>query len=515
MATEREAREHHYFHHQLEAGKPVRFAAHQIDLTTGGWFSQEVQDAVVDIRGGGFYGKVLLFDDYVIKTTQPDPWHELWRQVNWNEPFPPQTYQAAATAEYLATSIIHRLVPKVVGDDVYTPKPLGYTRLGTLGYAQLIERMHGHIPDLNLQDTQRIGQVRERIWNAGVQVGIEHAAQVHPDNPFGKPNLWLDDQGKIIWLDTLPAMRHTGFVKPFFHFPFHRNVRESFGAQDPTFNRLHTRTTREYLTTHPDLFEDRELGQLRFLLDAYDVFHNRYLRHKSEESDQFRRKVSQEERQRIARAARESAQDFVTSLPIVRLGFDQEARQNALRFVTDGDYRRQSFLETTTLRGLKMAYDHDLISQEQWDQTLDKFTHGELKKYFALQAYYQGVSRANDVLVVAIAGGALGIPDTGVNLALSQAAGLFVPAAVRYFSTHVVDQMTSLELKEAIKVSKWPIAGGYLAIPKQLSAQSQEMWHYTKRWLVASLSKVISPAAGGIGSDMEENLWHKLNAVNW
>ena len=67
-------------------------------------------------------------------------------------------------------------------------------------------------------------------------------------------------------------------------------------------------------------------------------------------------------------------------------------------------------------------------------------------------------------------------------------------------------------------VSAIPKLGGYLAVPadmaKRLGNRSEMIWHYTKRGVIASLSKIMRPW-GGWNSDLEEKLWQNLGVEKW
>ncbi|MEK7188247.1 MAG: hypothetical protein AAB685_00155, partial [Patescibacteria group bacterium] len=80
------------------------------------------------VSGGGFYGNVLVFPDnkVVVKLSQPDPWHEFWRIVNWRKPFPPQVSEIEALHDHLSSRIIADTIPYVA--KVKIPASVGYTR---------------------------------------------------------------------------------------------------------------------------------------------------------------------------------------------------------------------------------------------------------------------------------------------------------------------------------------------------------------------------------------------------
>ena len=294
-----------------------------------GFDTQEFSGQIEDIRGGGFYGKVLMFEDSVIKTALPDPWHELWRHVNWRRPFPPQAYETAAILDHLSSTIIEKSMPL---RNIIVPKSYGYTELGSLGFgqdtfgplgfAQLIERVHGRQAkfDKHGRENKDIANARKWIWEIGKVMGFESAAQVHPDNPLGKPNLWLTDDEQIVWLDVLPAMRHTGFVLPLYSFGFHRDANAAFGRKN-TFNRVHTSRLRSYIQSNPNLYSPSLQEELFWYMEQYDQFLQDY-----ELLEGLDRKSAWElstiKPDVMKRAIQGSFVDFAGKLPLLRGHFD-------------------------------------------------------------------------------------------------------------------------------------------------------------------------------------------------
>jgi hypothetical protein len=513
-----------------------------------------VGGVIEDIRGGGFYGKTLLFDGQVIKSTQPDDWHLLWRRLNWGlRPFPPQNEETAARLDFLSTSIISQVVPKVTRGEVITPRAVGYVDMGPIGYGQVLERMKGRGVkfDPELGENEKITKTREQLWALGKHLGFEQAGQVHPDNPFGKQNLWLDEEGRVIWLDTLPAIRHTGFVWPAFHFPFHRDIRESFGGQEVTFNRIHTSRLKGFLASRPRLFSSTERDRLDSHLEVYDDT----LRERTREADKSEGKRGLVIESALSRelvtpgqAARLEASDFdygrflvekvsgpafgafsevIQKTGAYRIIGDPSFRADVKRFLSDPGYRRTRILEGTTLKGMREACELGLVTEEEWSEAWDLFeeplmseTEGRAlaKTYAGLQAWYIASGSLMNVLSLSAGTSALFSEKPLARLALASFVEFVLPSLVRAGSTAVVDALGSQDLKTATKVSALPYLGSYLAVTADLAhrhgKRSETIWHYTKRGVIASLSKVLRPW-GGWNSDLEANLWEKLKVESW
>lgn len=174
----------------IREGESLSFTRRQI--TPQGLVETKEEQTVERITGGGFFGSVVILPDSVIKTTTPDTLHELLRTINWPVPFPSRSSETAAELDYLGGKIIHKVTPSLTGGTIVTPEALGYSHPGQkLGFAQHIERMHGRGPTFrdNGKENQKIRDARQKLWDLSSEMGAEHAAQVHPNNPFGKPNL--------------------------------------------------------------------------------------------------------------------------------------------------------------------------------------------------------------------------------------------------------------------------------------------------------------------------------------
>jgi hypothetical protein len=473
---------------------------------------------IQDIRGGGFYGKTLIFKDSVIKTAQPDPWHEFWRQLNWDMPFPPQAYETAAILDHLSTTIINKTMPL---RDVVTPRSYGYAKLGKLGFAQSLERMRGSIPQFNKKgENETVERTRRWIWELGKEMGIESAAQVHPNNPFGKPNIWIGENGETIWLDVLPAIEHTYYVKPLFRFDFHKDVRAFLGSKKypTTFNRIHTDKMRHYLFHNRKLYSPSNIDEARWYLDQYDQYYLDY-GHLMNADKQTQLELASVQVPPLKRIARNAVAEFIENMPGTKLFFNREARQNAVRFILDGEYRTEKMVEETFLRGAKAAYKNGLISYDKLEEFLYRSKEGDLKVYAQLEVFYFMMARACDILAAATASSAIFIPDPALKAeALKTAAGIFfiLPLVLKPVSAAVVQTMTKTDMRFAILTSWLPTFGTYASVPAQAAistSKNDELWHYTERWLVSVISKLTNPAAGGMGTDAERALWEKFEKM--
>ena len=495
------------------------------------------------IRGGGFYGKVILLKDKVIKTTEPDSWHELWRHINWGLfPFPSQSSELAAQLDFLAGRIINRIVPAVTNGRVITPDSIGYVDLGKIGFGQAIERMSGRGARFYPENENKLfNQTRQEIWQLGIALGLEQAAQVHPDNPFGKQNLWTTDDGQMIWLDVLPAIKHTGWVWPAFNFKFHKDVREKIGDGDETFNRIHTDRLRQFFGNRSE--------ELSECLDVYDEI----LRQFSGEMETDKRTLVIEDAVRrglvssgkaeelmnsdaayvaflagtVVRPALGAFMEFISDTHLYRAFADRQSQTDIMRFVRDPMFRRQRFIEHTILNGAREAYNLGLINEREWEGAWDVLSQPAISKtearklastYLGLQAWYTISSSIINSVSIPLMASSIVAENPGARLALGLFVDIVVPPVVRMASTLAVSLMTKQELKTAIKVSALPKLGGYLAVPADMAYRfgnrSEMIWHYTKRGLIASLSKVLRPW-GGWNSDLEATLWDKLRVERW
>lgn len=512
-----------------------------------------VGGTVEDIRGGGFYGKVMLFENEVIKTSEPDSWHKLWRHINWElSPFPPQSNKLAAELDFLSGRIINRIVPNLTEGRVITPDSIGYTDLKEIGFAQVIERVHGRGArfDTTADENDLFAQTRKNLWSLGVSLGLEQAAQIHPDNPFGKPNIWTTTEGQMIWLDMLPAIRHTNWVWPAFKFKFHRDVNEKIGSGKETFNRIHTNKLRKFLEEYPkSLFGPTEQDELETYLGMYEERLEEYVREQDIDKrvrvveDAVYRGIITDKKGKqllqsdlayatflsgtVVRPALSAFKEFIDNTKIYRAFTDKEFQTDMEKFIQDPLFRRERFIEHTILRGARDAYNLGLITKAEWENAWNVLaestsTETEARKltstYLGLQAWFTISSNIINSVSIPVMASSVVAENPGARFALGLFIDIVVPPLVRVASTLTTSLMTNQELKTAMMVSAIPKLGGYLAVPadmaKRLGNRSEMIWHYTKRGVIASLSKIMRPW-GGWNSDLEEKLWQNLGVEKW
>lgn len=523
------------FEHLTEAGiAPGETLAFDLrEVTPAGVSQTETAQPVEGFAGGGFYGSVVVLPDSVIKTAQPGPGHEFLREINWPVPFPSRTDETAAQLDQLSGKVLHKLVPGVTGGSVITPDSLGYTQLDGLGYGQVIERVRGRIPTFRDggDENKAVRDARRQIWDIGSALGIEHAAQAHPRNPFGKPNLWVNEQGQVVWLDYLPAFRHTGLVKPFFRFPFHFESQRVF-ASDPPYNRIDTDKVRHALDgPYNDNFTSEELDGLSGDLDVYDELRHEHDERLSGDSRSLfiddalaRGLIEPEDAAKLSESslmfklhrarhlgglAFKALSGTVKDSPL-KILWNRDVQRNALLMVTDPEFRRTQILERTTLRGLKQAKEQGLVDESEYEHALGVLPQSDLRLYTAMQTGYFATSRLIDLATVPLAVGAAGSGHPAEAGAAVAAFNIFTPGVIRGLATAAVARLTKKDLKQMAMFTSIPMVGTYFAVPAQIRREykesGDEMMHYTLRSLAAGVSKVRP--YGGWGSDLEEKIWN-------
>lgn len=456
---------------------------------------------IADVFGGGFFGRVLIPEgqDFVIKTSLPDPWHHLWRLANWDlKPFPAQENEVDAQLEHLSTRLIHQVLPVLSGGKFSSPDSLGYAKLPT-GYAQVLEKVNGRGPRFDLVENEflQFRQAQKELTQLALRLGLEQAGQVHPDNPFGMANLWKDDKtGTWIWLDTTPAIPHQGWVKPFFYFGFHKKIRHWFWQKETTFNRVHTGYFLTTLAKNKELFSSQEYEEIKSMLTLYENL--------------WQEKTTSQKRE-IGPALRAFTHATKEFIPQLGKGVIGKSLLEPLRVTFDRKFRKRLALE-----GLHLAKKYGLITAEELEEGLNsmdeaRLTNKERNTLIGIQAYYGVVWGL--IKMLELSGYAKAISDSNKELAgLAFLAGLVVPPVLRSAGTMTAEAITKINLKIATLISLIPALGNYYPVPHQISlmtgGRSAALWHYTVRKIIAKLSK-INPA-GGWGTQFEAQLWEKL-----
>lgn len=512
--------------------------------------------ATIDaIKGGGFYGQVLLMDNgTVIKTAQPDGLHEFFRRLNWKlEPFPSQYLKEAAQLDHLAMNIIHKVVTRASQGRITTPRSYGYTHLPGVGYAQVIERIHGRGArfDTKENENDEFRTIRHLLWSLSVEAGFEHGGQVHPDNPFGKPNLRKQDDGTFIWLDLLPAIRHTGFVLPFYYFRFHKDIRSSLAAGGMTFNHIHTDTLIQYLRHYQKDFTQEEMKDLTTDIIVYQATHESYtdeqaqsLRNHTIAAARARGKIDASYAEKLLRSDKaysiffsrtildpilRTAEDFVQGTLPYRLVFDEKLHADIRRFMQDKNFQHEKLIELILLYGPKAAREEGLISETEYAYAMKlaenppKVTKKQALKllysYAFLQASYEAISQ---LVFVGQAAYAVDVvirdPDwLLVKGAAVAVAGWLTNALLRYPTSKIIGRIRKEDLHTAATVSLIPAIGRYIAVVSdllnKLGDRGEFVAHYTKRYWIARFSKVLRPW-GGWNSDLEAHLWNQFFQPN-
>lgn len=520
-----------------------------------------VEGSIENIVEGGFYGKSIIlnsqsdvYPDFVVKTTEPgSPTKKIGRMANWDgKPFPPQYLEVAAQLDHLSSRITHLAIPEATNGRVISPNSYGYTDLGNLGYAQVLERMRGRGArfDTESNENGKLKAHRKLIWAKGAQMGLESTAQIHPDNPFGKPNVWLSEDGRVIWLDTLPAIPHKEWVFPYywppsnvFKFDFHRDVRDRFNSSDPTFNKIHTDQFRKFLDENQIVTSKEE--EIRFLLDVYD---DRLAVYDEETSQDTRNLIIKDSLKRglIDRTQasellnsdakytffvanqyltpiKQIATDTLTDSRLTRPFFNPETRREIKQFFRDPNFRRKKIMDTTFLRGLNQAYANGLITEREWSESWNLFNDNPenenlINAYISLQTAYV----VSAITINILEGSSYISAFFSENPPARLTAGFFLarvaPFIVRPVLTEIIARKYDQNFRNAALYSMIPSAGNVLPIPvdirKRYGEQSELIWHVTKRWTVASLSSLMKKW-GGWNTDHEEQLWKTLKAGRW
>ncbi len=502
---------------EFSPGQKLTFTLKTLGLD-GAVVENPQQMTIGEVRGGGFFGKVLIpkEGDRVIKTSLPDAWHHLWRVVNWGfEDLPANKDEAAAQLEHLTARIIHRVLPIVSRGKFCTPASYGYTKL-TTGYAQVKEKMVGRGPrfDLGVDEFSEFRKAQQELFELALNLGLEQAGQIHPDNPFGMANLWFDPQNQKqpwIWLDTDPAIPHNGWTWPFFHFKSHGQLRHWFFQKERTFNSIHVGYFLSEIIKHKSLFSDEEFNEVMSDLKLYQNLKTQadvVSPHKDFKS--------------ATRAAGEVATDLLTERSVWKFLADPLFRKEKLEILAGilkyPSYRAFLFNKNFVLAGVQRAKKEGIISEPEW---LDawrvaraELTTKELNALMGLQVYYI----ASSILINLIEGSAyltaLFAEDKLETAALGFFLGRVLPQ-LRPAVTLTTGLITKTDLRLAALISAIPTLGSVLPIPAQVGknvSRDGKIWHYTVRRLIAKISQGFIGAIphGGWGTEIEARLWQKF-----
>ena len=362
---------------QFSIGQELPFTLNTL-AEDGSICSKENEITVAAIRGGGFFGRVLIPEegDFVIKTSVPDPWHDLWRRANWSfREFPSQVSETQAKLDYLASNLIADTVPVLTDGRFIVPHTFGYTQLAN-GYAQVVERMHGRPPRYDTQDDEFIDfqESMEELTALGLEMGLEHSAQVYRrgslKNNFGMANLWEEPETKQkIWLDTLPAIPHKGFIWPFYYFRFHNDVRNWFypesDNQEITFNKIHTDQFLVAINRQRHKFTDEAYQQITSNIALY-----RQLLQKAPaaESTNFRAVIS---------AGAETARAVLPK----PLTFIKDTIKAPFKLIKDPN--------SAALAGIENAFGAGIISEEEFDRVKSTLS-SDIKATRTMAILYEG-----------------------------------------------------------------------------------------------------------------------------
>lgn len=502
---------------EYQPGDTLAFTLNTLD-PNGALTTSDKEITIKEVRGGGFFGKVLIPQEdvgFVIKTSLPDPWHHFWRIVNWDyRDVPARTSEKQTQLEHLATRIIHNSLPILTDGKFKSPSSFGYTKLAT-GYAQVVEKMNGRGPRYDLSENEFVAfqQAQQELLELGFSLGLEQVGQIHPDNPFAMANLWYEPEtGSFIWLNTTPAILHKGFIWPFFRFDFHYDIRRKFRSEAPTFNRIHTDHffAALYRNRHkftPDLFEQIKTDLRLYRKIWGDV---------QEENNESDRKAAME-------AFGEFAKEALTERFVFKMLADSAFRREKIeilaRLIKDPEYRTLFYNDNFVLRGIERARRDRIITEDEWRQAwqaVENYESDPNRKWVlgGIQTYYLLIKGAFD----AYEWGMYATSPFSEN-PLAQAVFAFitarmVPPVLRASGTIIADRVTNIDLKTAALVSATPIipfVGTVFPIPAQVAMtegrKAKSIWHYTLRELATTVSK-IHPA-GGRGSKVEGVIWEK------
>lgn len=509
--------EHKSPYRQFSEGQVIPFILHTLN-PDGSVCLSDKQITVDRIKGGGFFGRVLIpkAEEFVIKTSVPDAWHDLWRRINWNfKDFPSQVNETQAKLDYLASNLIADVIPVATNGRFRVPHSLGYTKLAN-GYAQVVEKMHGRPPryDTSSDEFREFRKSQQDLRWLGYFLGFEQAAQIHEENPFGMANLWRDDGKNLqIWLDTLPAIPHKGKIWPFFNFRFHQDVRDWFyppenGPQQLTFNKIHTDKLLNYVTAQRHRFTDETYQQVLNNIKLYEELWKQKQLHVS----------TSKNIPAVVMATSESARDFIPKV-VKKIG---SKVAGVFRVIKDP--------KIIALSGIENAADAGIISEEELNiaksnmgpempairtaaiihQVWGNFI-GRAVEFYSystiLGLSFESVRSQGFTTLVSQADSSTAISLIAAFAAFKAGGGLF-----RMASTELVAKKYGANLSTQRRLSGFPFIGDNLSLVAQIGVSSRNsgdgVWHYFIRNFIAQASSILPD--GGWGTEREGRWWQKF-----
>jgi len=470
----------------------------------------DYSEVIHGLAGGGFRGEVILLPDSVLKTGVTTPTKKLLRELNGSLPdFHPAGSCIYATHDYIATKALHEVVSAVGEGEIIMPEPIGFVDLGHNGFAQQIERVDGRIVSFLDHDTEnrKVEAARHFIWEViGKEFGFEHSAQVHPENPFAKPNLWIGENGKVIWLDFLAAFPLKGRAWPNpKKYEFHVDAQKVFGHERP-MDGINTEMFYSAMLKHRSRFSNEQIQKLEKLMPIYESISAELRKEKASRgaNGSLSRSVAQ-----LSKSSFRAGSDMAMKLvPPVVTDRSEKARSRPLppneKSVT------RTVLSKTLLSGVASARKHGLVSQKDYESSLGFLSPKDARLFTTMQLGFFMMSRVSDVVSLPFYAFAATSENPVKNLLLTGLVHQVGPNILRGITTIIVGKRSGKNLNRMAAQSCIPVFGTYLSIPLQITREYGEhgdlIKHYGRRSMAAKLSK-LKPS-GGWGSDAEMDVWN-------
>ncbi len=529
MAVEERSNKPQRLKQEYKVGEPLVFFLQQ--LRPDGTVDVQPQHVTInDIKGGGFFGRVLFpkDKDYVIKTTTPESHlKEFLRYANWGlKEFPSRVSEDAAQLDYLSVNLMHDTLSVFSKGKFSTPGSLGYAELPN-GYAQLIEKVSGRGPrfDCGENEYARFKVDQAELAELLYESGFEQGAQVSQDNPLGFPNYWWnDDLNQGIAMDNLAAFRlkpTLGFVK----FGFHQDAKDRFYPDNPRgvpYNRVHTALLRQKMEKFKDRFNESQYNRILGNISLYE-----------EKQLEFETKFKPE--WAIGNAAKAAA----LGAGETAYNTGKSLGSKAVNTVGGSVFLLFQKNKELVLKGPRKGFEAGLVSEEEFrtlENALDQHDQKGWKfspkaKVAALTGLYWTMSRGVNAAEL-YTYSTLGLPLNTENLSslafiedwekFAQVAALALAFRVgsgiaRYPATLALGHITGMDLRAAARVAAAPLIGDNIAWAAQLNVDNMGknnlVAHYAVRELISGISKIPwfslrkkEFTFGGWGTDREAEL---------